>query len=67
MKTIELLITDSNERSKNLAFKINGKDVGILYLSNDEYYDFTKVLRKGCDLDCELIEPIDYLDLEDED
>jgi hypothetical protein len=67
MKTIELLITDSNEKSKNLSLKIGGKDVGILYLSNEEYYDFVKILRKGCDLECELIEPLDDIDLEDED
>jgi hypothetical protein len=65
MKTLELEITDSNEKSKNIALKINGKEVGVLYLTNDEYYDFIKVLRKGTDEEFELIEPIDY-DSDDE-
>lgn len=65
MKTLELEITDSNEKSKNIALKINGKEVGVLYLTNEEYYDFIKVLRKGTDDEFELIEPIDY-DSDDE-
>jgi hypothetical protein len=65
MKTLELEITDSNEKSKNIALKINGKEAGVLYLTNDEYYDFIKVLRKGTDEEFELIEPIDY-DSDDE-
>lgn len=60
MKTLELTITDSNHTSKNIAVKIGSKEVGILYLTNDEYYDFIKILRRGSNEDYELIEPVEF-------
>ena len=66
MKTLEILINDTTSTGKNISLKFNDKDVGVLYLNNDEYYDFIKILRKGTDLEVELIEPLDDFDIDEE-
>lgn len=65
MRSIELEIKDSYNDKQNIMLKIDGKDVGILYFSEEQKNEFLKILRKGKDEDVELIEPEDFGNLED--
>lgn len=69
MKTIEFEIKDSYNDRQNIMLKIDGKEVGILYFTEDLKNEFLRIIRRGKNNDVELIEPIDYdtEDLVDED
>lgn len=67
MKTLELINRDISNNTQSLTVKLNGKEIGVLFMTNDEYYDFIKILRKGVDSEFELIEPEVYSDDTDDD
>ena len=67
MKTLELINRDISNNTQSLTVKLNGKEIGVLFMTNDEYYDFIKILRKGIDSEFELIEPEIYSDDTDDD
>ena len=52
MNSIELVFNDNN----HYTLKINGKDAGALYLTQDEYLDLLLVLKRGAPQDLEIIE-----------
>jgi len=66
MKTLELINRDVSHNTQSLTIKLNGKEVGVLFMTNEEYYDFIKILRKGVDSDFELVEP-EFSDDSDDD
>lgn len=60
MNSIELEVRDIYNDKQNIMLKIDGKEVGILYFSEDQKNEFIKILRRGKGDDVELIEPIDF-------
>jgi len=66
MNSIELFLTDNN----HYTLKVNGKEAGALYLTQDEYLDLLLILKRGAPQDLEIIESgTDLIDdsLEEED
>jgi hypothetical protein len=59
MTTFELESKDkSSSGVEHLTIKIDGKDVGVLYLTEEEKNDFVKLLKRGSyDAEVEIIEP----------
>jgi hypothetical protein len=66
MKSIEIEVKDSYNDKQNLIVKIDGKEVGILYIDEDQKFDLLKILRRGKDEDTELIEPQELDDLDED-
>ena len=66
MKSIEIEVKDSYNDKQNLIIKIDGKEVGILYIDEDQKFDLLKILRRGKDEDTELIEPQELDDLDED-
>lgn len=66
MKSIEIEVKDSYNDKQNLIVKIDGKEVGILYIDEDQKFDLLKILRRGKDGDTELIEPQELDDLDED-
>ena len=66
MKSIEIEVKDSYSDKHNLIVKIDGKEVGILYIDEDQKFDLLKILRRGKDEDTELIEPQELDDLDED-
>ena len=66
MKSIEIEVKDSYNDKQNLIVKIDGKEVGILYIDEDQKFDLLKILRRGKDEDTELIEPHELDDLDED-
>jgi len=60
MKSIEFEVKDSYNDKQNIMLKIDGKEVGILYFTEDLKNDFLRIIRRGKDDDVELVEPIDF-------
>jgi len=60
MNSIELEVKDTYNDKQNIMLKIDGREVGILYFTEDQKNEFLKILRRGKSEDVELIEPIDF-------
>jgi hypothetical protein len=61
MTKIEITVKDKASEYYNLEVKFDNKEVGMLYISADEYFDLIRILKKGAD-DVEIIEPDNLVD-----
>lgn len=70
MNSLELTVTNKTTRGAvHLNIKSSGDDLGILYLSEDQYNDIISILRSGCfnkEVDFQINNPYNSED-EDED
>lgn len=49
MNNLELVITNKTKSgSVHLQLKCDKDDIGVLYLTNEQYTDFVNILRIGC-------------------
>lgn len=67
MRSIEIEVKDTHNDKQDIIVKIDGKEVGILYIDEDQKFDLLKILRRGKDEDTELIEPQEPDDLDEDD
>lgn len=66
MRSIEIEVKDTHNDKQDIIVKIDGKEVGILYIDEDQKFDLLKILRRGKDEDTELIEPQEPDDLDED-
>jgi hypothetical protein len=67
MRSIEIEVKDTHNDKQDIIVKIDGKEVGILYIDEDQKFDLLKILRRGKDEETELIEPQEPDDLDEDD
>jgi len=66
MRSIEIEVKDTHNDKQDIIVKIDGKEVGILYIDEDQKFDLLKILRRGKDEETELIEPQEPDDLDED-
>jgi hypothetical protein len=57
MKNLELEVKDNYNNKQNLILKLDGREVGFLYVDEEEKYELLKIIRRGIDDDTNFIEP----------
>jgi len=72
MTSLEIEVKDKTKSGAvHLQVKSSGDDLGILYLSEDQYNEFVKILRAGCfnkEVDLSVVDPYNIEEeYEDED
>jgi len=67
MRNIEFEVKDVYNGKQNIAIKFDGKEVGVIYLDEDEKLDLLRILRRGSEDEVEIINNDDILGVDDED
>jgi len=61
MNSIELTVTNRTPRGGvHVQLKADKDDIGVLYLSKDQYINFSNLLQVGCfnkDIDFQVVDP----------
>jgi len=70
MNSLELTVSNKTAKGAvHLNIKSSGDDLGILYLTENQYNDFISILRSGCftkEVDFEVNDPYNSEDEEDD-
>ena len=71
MTSLELTVTNKTAKGAvHLDIKSSGDDLGILYLTNEQYTDIISILRSGCfnkEVDFKIVDPYNSDEEEDSD